>query len=406
MMNQTMLEHLTAYPETSQTAGERTGSAGGKDFDEMVSRKRREAGESSASESAGSSERKKAGAPEKTAEDAASGEDAGPTAEQYGVAAAMLLQSQPDQRTVELLRTGDAAVVETAQVQTAPDSVTEASPAQIRTPARTAEPPVQTRVQDAGTAAPAEAPAAEETAEPRLAVQVPGEASRTPETRPEASEAAREVPAAEKTTAEASVEAAPEQSERAGSDLPETEDAPAEDAVPAENVQVERLGEPLFQDVEAAPVKVAEPGEPIPLESGEGVEKLAEALTGELNAGDVKVELTLVPESLGRITVEIVHSEDGAIRVALSASDRGAEKLLTQRSGELQSALAGSGRDNVRVEVRESAEDRQQPDLLNSDDAREQEQQRQQQRQRQSPRHETDDFIQQLRLGLRPVAAE
>ncbi len=174
-------------------------------------------------------------------------------------------------------------------------------------------------------------------------------------------------------------------------------------------MEVETAGEKLFKDVEAAPVKVAEPQkEAIPLESKEGVEKLAKAVDEALPLGDTKVELTLTPANLGKITVEITHSQDGALHVVLSASTHSAEKLLDQHSGNLQSLLAASGRDNVKVEVQNNQPAQQQPQFLNPDGQNQQQEQqeRQQQQQRQFQKHETEDFIQQLRLGLFTAAAK
>ena len=161
---------------------------------------------------------------------------------------------------------------------------------------------------------------------------------------------------------------------------------------------------PVFDTTDAVPVKVADPAPaPLPLEAEDAPEQLAAVIENFLTEenGDSRIELTLTPAELGKISVEITHSSDGALHIALRASTDRAASLLESHSGGLQQLLGNASRPSVEVEVRYSGEAERQ--LFNPNDANGQQQQQQQQQQRQNQRQEernSFDFIQQLRLGL------
>ena len=161
--------------------------------------------------------------------------------------------------------------------------------------------------------------------------------------------------------------------------------------------------EPLFPDVDAVPVKVAEPSAPLPLEANDGIERLAGRLESFLaqETGDRTVQVTLSPESLGKIRIEITHSTDGALHVQLNASSERAVNLLQRGASNLQNLLTTDARPNVHVEVRHESSQQQQYFNPNDQSGQQQQQQQQQQQRRQQPQHRTaEDFMQQLRLGL------
>ena len=153
-------------------------------------------------------------------------------------------------------------------------------------------------------------------------------------------------------------------------------------------------------------MKVSEPAEPIPLEAEDGTERLAQQLGAmiEEDSGSSRIELTLTPPSLGKVTVEIVHHADGALHIALQATTERAASLLERNSAGLQSLLAGQSRSEVHVQVRTETETPYiyvNPDGQNDQQQRQQQQQQQQQqRQQQEQPRSAQDFIQQLRLGL------
>ena len=163
---------------------------------------------------------------------------------------------------------------------------------------------------------------------------------------------------------------------------------------------------PVFGYMDAAPVKVASTQEtPIPLETQEGVEELSMRIERLLvnPEGSSHVEFTLVPASLGKVTVHITQGIDGALHIQLNATTTKAAELLQKNSDGLQRLLGADTRPDVKIEVR-TDEDPQALYYLNPD--ANQQQQRQQQNQNQNRRDQRRDqnhavdFVQQLRLGL------
>lgn len=155
---------------------------------------------------------------------------------------------------------------------------------------------------------------------------------------------------------------------------------------------------PVFGQLEAAPIKVAEaPAEPVELDAEEGMDQLAERVNDALEQGNSRVEVSLSPKNLGTLTVEITRAGDGSLSVVLNAAAPKAAALLEQHSGNLQNLLMANTQATVRVEVHGSQEGQQQ--FLNPDDSGRQGQQQSQQQEHRQQKN-PQDFIQQLRLGL------
>ena len=172
-------------------------------------------------------------------------------------------------------------------------------------------------------------------------------------------------------------------------------------AVQIEDVQWET---PVFGYMDAAPVKVSSTQEtPVDLQSDNGIEQFAARIDHLIveDNGASRVEFTLVPASLGRITVEISRNADGALHIQINATTMRAADLLQRSTGTLQHLLGADTRPEVRIDVRTS-EDTPLMYFNPNDDGRQQEQhqQGQQQRRERQQKHQTQDFIQQLRLGL------
>ena len=163
---------------------------------------------------------------------------------------------------------------------------------------------------------------------------------------------------------------------------------------------------PVFGYMDAAPVKVASAREtPIPLETEEGVEQLGMRLERLLidPEGANHVEFTLIPASLGKVSVHITQGIDGSLHIQLSATTTKAAEILQKNSDGLQKLLGADTRPNVKIEVRTSDEG-QALYYLNPDANQDQQNQRQNQNQRNQNRRRNQnhaiDFVQQLRLGL------
>lgn len=361
-----MVVTMGAAQGAANQSGEQAKADGKSEFDSMVEQKQQEAKGQQARKTETDTETDKAepAVKDETVPDG-----------QYAMVAAMLLQLQPN-----IQYTDPASDVEETVEQVL--TVDPVSP-ELKLP-------VQDAVRDAAVR--------------DVTVQAPEQ------TEEQVVEQTAEIPVEE---AAAPVEIAPQQTHNelprqeaehsAPQEGPVREEGPArverEDAPVAENV---RWDAPVFGNVDAAPVKVAPPQEePLELAAPDAVENLAgriEVLLADEEI-DSRVEFTLVPESLGKITVEITHGQDGSLHVLLSASTDRAAAMLERHTGGLQNLLMSGGRTQTQVEVRASEESQRQ--FFNPNGEHDQgRQQQQRQPRRQHHEHQTQDFVQQLRLGL------
>lgn len=167
-------------------------------------------------------------------------------------------------------------------------------------------------------------------------------------------------------------------------------DADVPEEAPAES--------PVFENVRAVPVKVGEA--PAAQKTEEPVEKqIAPKLTEALRQGETRVELSLTPENLGKVTVEMTWKEDGGLVVQLHAENHRTQGLLERSASGLEALLSRESQQEVRVEVPRQEESQRQ----NFYDGHQGHDGHQQQERRQSRQANSgEDFLQQLRLGLIP----
>lgn len=204
-----------------------------------------------------------------------------------------------------------------------------------------------------------------------------------------APEQASEAPAEEaaETAPEEHVAAAhQETAEKAEDGEPEVEDASA--AAEA----------PVFSHMQTVPVKVAETGEPVEAEADNAAEQIARHIEQALSQGESHVEITLTPENLGQLTVEITRAGDGTLSIMLTTVTEKAANLIDRHAANLQQILA-DGSQNVHVEIETRTQETQAQQFLNPD-GQNNHQHHQQQRQKKEEDHNDGDFLQQLRLGL------
>ena len=172
----------------------------------------------------------------------------------------------------------------------------------------------------------------------------------------------------------------------------------AQEAPDAAAAQESAAGTPLFQEVEAMPVKVGDaPALDTTAETFDA--GLSRAVLKALEQGEQKLELRLSPEHLGSLTVELSRSETGILHVVLRTESEQAAHLLREHASVLSGMLQGSGQGEVRVEVPQAQETErpwQQPDPNGG----RQEQGQSRQQEQQPRREEGEDFLHQLRLGL------
>ena len=176
------------------------------------------------------------------------------------------------------------------------------------------------------------------------------------------------------------------ESQRSGA---ETEQQSEESFV--EEVDVAVGEQKVFHDVETAPVKVSETTS----ETMESVKtQIGDKLNETLAKGETRVELQLNPDHLGKITIELTKGSDGALHVSLFAENSQTRLMLERDMAGLQNLLHQNVREDVQVEV-SHGEEAQQHESYEGHQQNSREQQRQE-------RRESEDFLNQLRLGLIP----
>ena len=160
--------------------------------------------------------------------------------------------------------------------------------------------------------------------------------------------------------------------------------------------------QPFFQETENMPVKVGD-GDTIDTQQPDFDAKLTQNVEKALSQGEQRVEIRLNPENLGSVVVEMTRSQDGSLHVVLHTETESAARLLSEHSGTLGLMLQNNSQGVVRVEVRQPQQGNQQWQHPDQDGGQNHGgQQREQQEHRQS----TEDFLQQLRLGLFSVETQ
>lgn len=166
----------------------------------------------------------------------------------------------------------------------------------------------------------------------------------------------------------------------------------------------ENTAQPIFHEVESAPIKV---GEAKPLDEtaqAKPVEhQVAEPIIQALGNGESRIQISLTPENLGNVRVELIHSNDGTLRVVLSADNAETRGLLEKNAAGLQSLLAKNDHEIVEVQVERQQESQQNGGYNQQQNENGREQQNGGQHRENHDRHQSQDFLQQLRLGLVPT---
>ena len=392
-VDQLLLNTASSAPASQNAKAGKDGDR--PDFDTMVQKR---TAEKDVPKSSGQT---KPAAP-KAADDKAPAQDAPLSDNQYAMAAAMMLQVQPDGPRMAQTQPELIAAENTLTVEIVPTGAVE-TPTETPEMQLTPDVPVAQAVEAAAaevTAAPEETPAAADNTaqapvEEKREAPVDAKGKAKGETKAEADDAPKMQPAEHRT--EAAKENAPRNErpvrfERSVEQAENDEDAPLETAQP-------QTSAPVFERTESTMVKVAEAPREIPLEAEDGVEQLSEVIVNSASADRVEVQLT--PENLGKLTVEITRGTDGTLNVVLHTETQRAANLLEKGADGLRQALAGSREQNVQIEVRASEESQRQ--FLNPDGQNDQNRQQQQQQQRNGRRDDgqnAQDFLQQLRLGL------
>lgn len=190
-------------------------------------------------------------------------------------------------------------------------------------------------------------------------------------------------------------------------DVPEARETRQEDngGEQSQDGKAEANQQPVFRDVEAAPVKVGETYKSVDTQEPDMDEKLANMIRQAVDGGVQKIEIRLNPANLGQVTIEMTRDSSGALQVALHVVTGKAESLLSQHLDGLHAALQSySQGQEVRLEVQRNQEtpQQQQNQQQTNPDGHNQQGRRQPQQEQRHNEH-TEDFIQKLRLGLLPA---
>lgn len=182
----------------------------------------------------------------------------------------------------------------------------------------------------------------------------------------------------------------------------EAQDAEASDTGEAsEEPQGGEAETAVFEDVKAVPVKVGEAPKTQAAEKPVE-EQITPKVAQALQSGETRVEIQLTPENLGKITIEMTHSSNGNLVVQIHAENRETQNLLSKNSTHLAELLGRETEQEVRVEVPRQEESQRQ-DLY---EQQQEQHRRHQQEQRRKHEASSEDFLQQLRLGLIPLDGE
>lgn len=178
-----------------------------------------------------------------------------------------------------------------------------------------------------------------------------------------------------------------------------------DDDAQVELLDAQQAPRQIFQDVEAAPVKVGETYDAQQTQEPDVAKQIDAQLAQALQKGESVVRIQLAPEHLGSVTVEISQNAGGIMHVALSAHSAETRGLLERHAGDLQGMLSSRGQE-VQVDVQRQQESQQNQNQQHQQnyDGRNGHAQDGQERRRQHQEHTSpQDFMQQLRLGLIPV---
>lgn len=168
------------------------------------------------------------------------------------------------------------------------------------------------------------------------------------------------------------------------------------------------LETPVFHEVRDIPVKVGDvPETEKPYETVDIQTQIGEKLTEAVQNGDTKLSLQLEPESLGKVTIEMTWSRDGALHVAMHADNARTQDLLSRNTENLQSLLSRDTRQEVQVEVpRQEESQRQQFYDGRQGNGQQQESRQQGRHSSRENQNDNENFLHQLRLGLIPADPE
>lgn len=154
--------------------------------------------------------------------------------------------------------------------------------------------------------------------------------------------------------------------------------------------------QPLFHNVAGTPIKVAEP---VRADLPDFPEHLAQRIGQAVTEGKNTIEVQLAPRALGEITIRLSISAQGTM-VTLHSTNPKTLTLLAAHAANIGSIVEQYSHGDVSVQVQRDQPNTQQQYTQQERQGNGQHQHQQQQQQQHRAPPQTDDFIQQFRLGL------
>ena len=177
------------------------------------------------------------------------------------------------------------------------------------------------------------------------------------------------------------------------------------DGIQAEVTDAEQAPQRVFRDVENVPVKVGEAESAEPANEADVIRQVENQIGQVMQSGESTVTVRLNPESLGEVTVQVSMKPDGVLSVAISARSDDTRALLERHTAQLQELVSSRTQQSVEVNVQRQQES-QQNQQHGYDGHNGHAQDGQQERRQRRGHTSSQDFMQQLRLGLIPADGE
>ncbi len=174
-------------------------------------------------------------------------------------------------------------------------------------------------------------------------------------------------------------------------------------------IEVEQAPQRLFHDVKAAPVKVGEVYDAQQTEEPDVVSQVDTAIARALENGESTITVSLNPENLGEITVQMSVKTGGTLAVAISVHNDDTKALLERHAANLQELLSSRVKESVEVDIQrgqESQQNQQQQQNYEGHNGHAQDSREERRQQHREHSASSQDFMQQLRLGLIPSDGE
>lgn len=170
----------------------------------------------------------------------------------------------------------------------------------------------------------------------------------------------------------------------------------------ADGDEAQTVAEPVEQEtkvfgkMEAMPVKV---GEVVNMEEPDVDQQMSKIIAQANENGEKVVTIQLTPENLGTVTIQLTQSADGVLQILMQAVDSDAAKLLGSHAESIAQALQTAG-STVTVEVSTITTENAEQSMQDFDQEGQHQEQEEQEHDEEEQLVVTDDFMQQLRLGL------